>query len=136
MSYNRVVDISIKARVAHFALRAGAAFAFAYPAINAWGDPDSWLGYFPPFVFSITGALGLPDTATLHLFGALELLLAAWFLWGKHLFWPSALATAMLLAIVGFNLTQMQVLFRDISIAALTFALAITHLPRKPQGVQ
>ncbi len=130
------MEISFKARAAHFLLRAGAAFAFLYPAINAWSDPESWIGYFPPFVLSAGASVGLNDLTVLHLFGAVEIAIALWFLWGRHLFWPSALATLMLLVIVAFNMTQMQVVFRDLSIAALTLALALTHLPHKTQAVQ
>ncbi|MCC7500529.1 hypothetical protein IT396_01860 [Candidatus Nomurabacteria bacterium] len=130
------MNISFKARAAHFLLRAGAAFAFAYPAINAWGDPESWIGYFPPFVLGLGQAVGLSDFTILHLFGALEIGIALWFLWGKHIFWPSVLATVLLVAIVLFNMPQMQVLFRDLSIAALTLALALTHLPHRTQAVQ
>ena len=125
------MDISAKAKAAHLALRAGAAFAFIYPAVNAWSDPGSWVGYFPPFVLQWGGMLGLGDMVVLHLFGALEIVLGLWFLYGRKLFYPAALATVLLLAIVLFNLAQMQVVFRDLSIAAMTFALMITHWPSK-----
>lgn len=130
------MDIALKARVAHTALRVGAAFAFIYPAVNAWSDPNAWIGYFPPFVLSWGAALGLDNMVVLHIFGVVELGIGAWLLWGRHLFWPSALATVMLVAIVVFNIPQMQIVFRDLSIAAMTLALALTHLPRKAQAVQ
>ena len=129
------MDITLKAKVAHFALRAGAAFAFIYPAVNAWSDPGSWVGYFPPFVLSAGAALGLTDITVLYIFGAVEIVIGIWFLWGRHLFWPSAAATVMLLAIVLFNIPQMQIVFRDLSIAAMTLALALTHLPARTEGL-
>lgn len=125
------MDISVKAKAAHVALRAGAAFAFIYPAVNAWGDPGSWVGYFPQFVLGAGAAVGLAPEVLLHLFGAVEIIVGLWLLWGRYLFWPATAATVLLLAIVAFNLPQMQVVFRDLSIAAITFALAITHMPKK-----
>ena len=130
------MDISLKAKVAHFALRAGAAFAFIYPAVNAWGDPNSWIGYFPPFVLAMGASAGLGNLALLHAFGAAGILIGLWLLSGWRIFWPSAVATLMLVAIVSFNVPQMQVVFRDLSIAALTFALALTHLPRRAEALQ
>ena len=127
--------VSPQARFAHFLLRLGAAFAFAYPAVNAWFDPGSWIGYFPPFVLSFGESIGVSNEILLHLFGAVEILLALWILSGYKLFWPSLVATAMLLTIVVFNLPQMQIVFRDLSIAALTFALALMHLPLKGVGL-
>ncbi len=130
------MDISLKARAAHVALRAGAAFAFIYPAVNAWGDPNAWVGYFPQFVLDAGAALGASDIVVLHAFGALEIVIGVWFLWGRKLFWPAAAATAILLLIVGFHTEHMQVVFRDLSIAAMTFALALTHLPHKREALQ
>lgn len=127
------MDITLKAKAAHLALRAGAAFAFIYPAVNAWSDPNSWIGYFPPFVLAMGSSLGLGSEVLLHTFGALEIVVGLWILSGWRIFWPSALATAMLLGIVVFNMPQMQIVFRDLSIAALTLALALTHWPKRAE---
>ena len=101
-------------------LRVGVAFAFLYPPINALFDPYSWLGYFPTFMHGI-----LPDALLLHGFGAVEVALALWILSGRNIFLPSAAATLMLLAIVLFNLQDFQVVFRDVSLAAMAAALAL-----------
>ena len=106
--------------VAHLALRAGVALAFLYPPINALSDPYAWIGYFPPFVKGF-----IPDITLLHIFGAVEVILALWILSGWRIFWPSLAGASMLLGIVAFNLPNFQVLFRDISIAAMSFALAM-----------
>ena len=109
-------------RLIDLILRAGAAFALLFPAINAIFDSDAWIGYFPRFMRGI-----VPDPVLLHAFGAIEVVIALWLLSGKHLFWPASAATCLLAAVVLFNVNGFQVVFRDLSIAALTLALAIKH---------
>lgn len=105
-------------------LRLGVAFAFLYPPINAVIDPYSWVGYFPSFVRELGDEMVL-----LHVFGVIEAVIGLWILVRKNVFWPSAAAAAALLAIVVFNLGDFQVLFRDLSIAAMALALALMHRP-------
>ncbi|MDB5225172.1 MAG: hypothetical protein JWL87_124 [Candidatus Adlerbacteria bacterium] len=107
-------------RTAHLLLRVGVAFAFLYPALNALGNPDSWIGYFPPFLLNS----GIPSELLLHGFGALEVGIAVWLLMGRNLFWPAMAATVILVSIVLFNLAQFEILFRDLAIAAASLALA------------
>ncbi len=116
MAYTNIADI---------VLRAGLAFAFLYPAINAVGDPNAWIGYFPQFTRGF-----VEDQFLLHLFGIVEVGIAFWLLSGWRVWIPALAATAMLLGIVIFNIPEFQVLFRDISIAAVGLALALMHLPR------
>ncbi len=113
------------ARVPDLLLRLAVAFAFLYPPINAWGDPNAWIGYFPQFMSGI-----LPDETLLHVFGGIEILLALWILSGWKIVWPCVGAAVMLLAIVGFNMSEFQVLFRDVSIALAALALAYLHKPQ------
>ncbi len=103
-------------------LRLGVAFAFLYPSIDAFSNPDSWIGYFPHFLKGY-----VPDLVLLHTFGAVEIVLALWILSGKKIFLPSLVAAGMLVAIVAFNLNGMEVVFRDLSIAAMALALAVSH---------
>ena len=109
-------------RLPEYILRIGVAFAFLFPALNAFGDPNAWIGYFPSFVKGF-----VPDLTLLHVFGAVEILLAAWILSGWKIFWPSSIAAAMLLGIVFFNIPEFQVLFRDLSIAAMAISLAVIN---------
>jgi len=104
----------------HLILRVGVALTFLYPPISAFLNPFAWIGYFPPFLVGI-----VPDPVLLHSFGILELFIGFWLLWGKHLLLPSALATVLLVAIVLFNLPQFDVVFRDLSIAAMALALTL-----------
>jgi hypothetical protein len=115
-------------RRADVVLRIGAAFAFLYPPLNALSDPDSWIGYFPSFVHGY-----VPDPLLLHTFGVVEVVIALWIFSGWRIFWPCIIATAMLVGIVAFNMPQLQILFRDLSIAAFTLGLGLLHLPRRSE---
>ena len=116
------------AGLAQIILRVGAAFAFLYPPLNALSDPGSWIGYFPAFMHGF-----VPDPVLLHGFGVVEVIIALWILSGWKIFWPSLVATVMIVSIVAFNIPQMQVLFRDLSIAAMTLSLALMNLPKRAQ---
>ncbi len=108
-------------------LRIGLAFAFLYPAISAIFNPFAWIGYFPQFAHTI-----IPnDTLLLYLFGFVEAIIGFWLLSGKNIFYPSAAAAAMLFLIVVFNFSQIDVVFRDLSIFAMAVALAIFHFPKR-----
>ncbi len=105
---------------AWFLVRLGVAFSFLYPPIAAYFDPYSWIGYFPSFMKGF-----LPDELLLHSFGILEIIIGLWILSGIRIFIPSAIAAIMLFLIVLFNWPQLDVLFRDISIALAAVALAV-----------
>ena len=106
-------------------LRVGVAFVFLYPPLSALGNPDSWIGYFPSFVRGY-----VPDLVPLHIFGSIEVVLGLWILSGWKIVLPSLAAAGMLVGIVMFNLSQFEVLFRVISIAAAALALACLYSPR------
>jgi len=125
-------EVSPYARTAYLLLRVGAAFAFIYPPISALvGDPYTWIGYFPSFTRGF-----IDEVVMLHMFGVVEVGIGLWILSGYKIFVPALLATALLLGIVVFNPSEFPILFRDLSIAALTFALALMHAPvRTPTRV-
>lgn len=105
-------------------LRFAIALSFAYPAIAALSDPESWLGYFPAF---------LPSSfLLLHAFGVLELIIAVWILFGTRIVIPSVAAAAILVAIVVFNIRQFDILFRDLALALAALALALQQLRTQP----
>jgi uncharacterized membrane protein YphA (DoxX/SURF4 family) len=101
-------------------LRIAVAVAFIYPPFDALTSPDSWIGYFPQFLL----ASGIPSMVLLHGFGIVEIAIAVWILSGWRIEWPATLAALMLVAIVAFNISQFEILFRDLSIALAAAALA------------
>jgi uncharacterized membrane protein YphA (DoxX/SURF4 family) len=105
-------------------LRASLAFSFLYPPIAAWSDPLTWVGYIPHFV-------PFDHLILLHVFGVLEIILALWVLSGRKIFIPSILMGFILLFIVVTNTDQFDVLFRDLSIVGVAFAVALWNWPKK-----
>lgn len=117
---------SLRHEVSDLLLRLGVALAFLYPPIDAFLNPFSWVGYMPLFLRDL-----LPEMFLLHAFGVLQIGLAVWILSGRKIFIPSVLATTILVLIVLFNLNDFEVLFRDLSLSAMTLALAVLHRPRR-----
>ena len=105
-------------------LRVGLAFSFLYPAVSAWFNPFAWIGYFPNFMLDLAGG---HDMLLLHAFGVTEIIIGVWLLFSKRVFWPSMVAAVYLAGIVVFNLNQMDVIFRDISIFAMAIALGLIN---------
>ena len=66
-------------KTASLFLRLSIAFAFLYPPIAALGSPDSWIGYFPPFLLDLFKG---NELLLLNLFGAVEIIIALWILSG------------------------------------------------------
>lgn len=112
----------------HRVLRVGVAFAFLYPPIRAVFDPVSWESYFPHFI----RVLPVNSLVLLHGFGVIEVILALWILSGWRMRVPALVATLMLSGIVVFNWANMDIVFRDISLATMTLALALWPENRPP----
>ena len=102
-----------------FLLRAGLAFAFGYAALGAFLNPSAWIGFFPSFLLN-----AFPETLLLWGFGAGELALAVWLLLGWRVRPAALIAAAGLAGIALFNLPQIDIVFRDFSLALAALALA------------
>ena len=111
-----------KEKLAEIILRAAIAIAFVYPAVDAFFNPGSWIGFFPTWMRGFVA-----DEILLHLFGVSEVIIAAWLLFAKCIFIPSILASLYLVGIVAFNWKFIDLLFRDVSILGISLALALTH---------
>lgn len=101
-------------------LRLALAFSFLYPAYGFWKHADNWTGYIPPFVHG----LGIAEPVLLGLLAVFHLALAFWILSGWRIVTPSLIAAAFLGSVVFFNLNQLDIFFRDISLALAALALA------------
>ena len=106
------------------ALRIALAFSLIYPSLSALQNPYAWIGYFPPFVLSFSASFGISSLTLLHTFGFVEVVLAVWILSGKRIFIPTSAAAVMLGGIILFNLSQFDILFRDIPILVIALILA------------
>lgn len=109
-------------------LRVGLAFSLIYPAVSAYLTPTSWIGYFPQFARELVSN----DLVLLHSFGAIEIGIALWLLSGWRIFWSSLVAAALLVLIILFNTSQMDVVFRDISLLAMALALMQSAKSNRP----
>lgn len=107
-------------------LRVALAISFLYPAAHALIDPYAWVGYFPGFLLDLAGG---NDMLMLHLWGAIEALLAAWVLFGRRVLVPASIMAVALMLVVIANPAQFPILFRDISLALAAAALAWMHRP-------
>ena len=101
-------------------LRIALAFAFFYPAYGFWKNPTDWIGYVPQFVQTV----GIPEGTLMILLAVFHFAIAFWILSSWRIFTPSLVAVVFLLSVVYFNRNQIDILFRDISLALASLALA------------
>ncbi len=111
-------------------LRSGIAFSFIYAAVAAFFDPLSWIGFFPSFLLKIFPADAI---FMLYMFSISEILIAIWILVGQNTRIPSMLASIYLALIIISNFQLMDIVFRDISILAMTLALATLERNKSSQ---
>lgn len=105
-------------------LRLGLAFVFSFAAFTALTHPENYFKYVPTFISNL-----VPINLFLLVHGIGEILLSIWLLTGKWTFW-AAFASAILLFIVTLaNLTEINILFRNVAI--ITGALALASLKIK-----
>lgn len=107
-------------RLISFLLRAGIAIAFLYAAIAAFLDPFSWVGFMPSWIDAI-----VPRSILLSLFSTYEIVLALWLLSGKQIFRAATLSSATLFFIILFNISSLDILFRDVPILFAALALIV-----------
>ena len=113
-----------KHKLTTLSLRVGLAFVFAYAAIASFITPGNWLAFLPQFLVHF-----LPLQTFLVIFSVTELILAAWLLSGRKIFYASLAATAILFGIIVTNITFFDIVFRDIAI--LFSAVSLTLLSKQ-----
>ena len=107
-------------KTSNLLLRIALAFAFLYPAYGFFTNPNDWVGYIPAFV----KGFGLSQDMLLWTLTGGHVIIALWILSGWRVFIPSFGAAIFLIVVVYFNLKQLDILFRDISLAIAALALA------------
>ncbi|PSO43996.1 MAG: hypothetical protein BRC23_02310 [Parcubacteria group bacterium SW_4_49_11] len=104
---------------ARWILQLGLAFVLIYAGVGALTDPVSWKAYVPGFLSG-----GLRELVfQISTWG--ELLLAGWLLSGQRLVIPSFLTALFLALIVLFNLSLLDVVFRNVGLMAGALALGV-----------
>lgn len=103
---------------ARIVLRVGLAFAFLYAATSAFRDPQAWIGFFPPFLRT-----AIPQDLLLRGFELSHVVLALWLLSGKKGASAALVSSCAFAGIVIFNVSQLDILFRDISLFSAAVAL-------------
>lgn len=111
-------------KIAILFLKVGVAFAFLYPAFSALFNPNLWVGYVPSWV-----DLFVSREIFLFLFSVSEIFVGLGVLFINRAY-PAIIAGLILLTIVAFNPGEFPVIFRDLSIACMAFALAFLTKPR------
>lgn len=101
-----------------FFLRLALASVFLYAAIASFLTPDNWIGFLPQWLKSI-----IPGITLLFAFSAYEIILSLWLLSGKKIVYASTLAAITLFLIIIANISQLDILFRDIAIFFSAIAL-------------
>lgn len=107
-------------------LRLSIASVFIYAAAAATLHPENWIGYLPEFLRTL-----IPAQFLLTSFSLYQLLVSIWILSGLKTRYAAAIAALTLLGIIGANITQADILFRDFAIFFAAIALAIADNPQK-----
>ncbi|MEK6928750.1 MAG: hypothetical protein AABW65_02220 [Nanoarchaeota archaeon] len=103
-----------------FMLRSGLVIVLLYAAISAYLNPTSWMGFTPQFISQI-----IPPKIFLYIHSTANIILAFWLLSNKNIFYASMISAILMLAIIVFNYSELDIIFRDISILFSSIALAI-----------
>ena len=104
-------------------LRIGIASVFLYANLGATIAPYNWIGYLPQVLRNI-----FPGQVLLISFSLFELILSIWVLSGWKSLYSASLTCLTVLGIIGTNLGQMYIVFRDFAIFFTALALAVGSL--------
>jgi uncharacterized membrane protein YphA (DoxX/SURF4 family) len=113
-----------------FLLRASLAFTFIYAGISGFIQPENWVGFFPNFIFDILSKINMTPEALLFGWGVFEILLAIWIMFGSKITFPCLISAILLFGISFTNLSQFDVVFRDVSLGIVAIALIFLEKER------
>ena len=111
--------------IAKLFLRIGLAFTLIYAGIMIFVNPESWIGYIPEFIRTLSG----DGYVSLYGHAGLDLLLGVWLLSGWKTFWPALLTALNMFMITIFNIGALEIVFRDVGL--LFAAIALIFLTKK-----
>lgn len=103
-----------------FFLRSGLAIVFLYAGVASLLAPENWIGFIPSFARNI-----FPASIFLVLFSIYQIILGAWLLSNKKIFYASILSILTMFVIVIANISLLDIVFRDIAILFMAITLAI-----------
>ena len=109
-----------KKYLASLLLRIGLAFVFIYAGISIFIEPSSWMGFIPGFVDVI-----ISKEILLYVHGGMDILLGAWLLSNKKAFYASIVSSIFVFGIIIFNISSLDIIFRDVGILLSSLALAV-----------
>src|SRR5690349_17590501 len=104
----------------HFLLRLSIASVFLYASVASTLQPFNWIGFIPQFFTAI-----VPGNILLGGFSLFQFILAVWLLSGWKSFFSALLSAITLLGIIGANIGDTDILFRDFAIFFAAVALAV-----------
>lgn len=103
-------------------IRLGLAFTFLYAGVKGIVQPDRWIGFLPQQVDLVPV---VSSEQILLFFSVAEIVLAVWLLAGVGTRWAGFTAFLFLLGVTLPNLAQMDIVFRDVGLAACALALVV-----------
>lgn len=106
--------------ITRYLLRMAIAFAFIYAGVAGLIAPSSWVGYLPSFVSQVMSPM-----AAITIWSVFEIIFAGMIALGWQDKLTGLTAAALLVLMVLFNFGQISVLFRDLSLAVASTALAV-----------
>lgn len=106
-----------------YSLRLGLSFAFIYPAVSAFIEPNDWIGFIPVFIRNFVSA-----DIFLPIYSIVELTIGVGIIFARNPFYYSVAGAVLLSAVVILNIGSFDLVFRDISIIGMATALALFHV--------
>ncbi len=107
-------------RLSSFLLRVGLGIVFMYAAVSSLLVPESWFAFVPRFITVI-----LPVGIFLFAWAIYQILLALWLWSGFRVRLSAVFAVATMFSIIVFNLSVLDILFRDLAILSAALALFV-----------
>lgn len=112
--------------IALFLLRCAIASVFIYAAVASFLNPDNWVEFFPLFLQQ-----AIPEHILITGFSVYEIIMAVWLLSGKFTFYAAVISALTISGIVIFNLSVLDVIFRDFAIMLSAVSLAVFTYKKK-----